>query len=193
MMFFAPFRARPPADDPVALHARVCAGDRSALEQAYRREAGAVYRYALALAGNPAWADDATQDAFVAYWTRPQGFDPGRGALGAYLAGIARHVLLARRREAPVAGDPAEELAETGPGVESPEAVLVQQQDSETLWRAIRSLPWPFREALVLVDLQGRAYAEAAAIAGIEPNTLRTRLFRARRRLADALASGEAP
>lgn len=189
MMFFAPFRARPPADDPAALHARVCAGDRLALEQAYRREAGAVYRYALALAGNPAWADDATQDAFVAYWTRPQGFDPTRGALGAYLAGIARHALLARRREAPVGG----ELPEDAPGVESPEAVLVQQQDSETLWRAIRSLPWPFREALVLVDLQGRSYAEAAAIAGIEPNTLRTRLFRARRRLAEALAPGEAP
>lgn len=189
MMFFAPFRPRPNPADPATLHARVCAGDRSALDAVYRGEAGAVYRYALALAGNAAWAADATQDAFVAYWTRPQGFDPGRGALGAYLAGIARHALLARLREAPVAAeDPAE-----APGAESPESVLVQQQDSESLWRAIRALPWPFREALVLVDLQGRPYAEAAAIAGIEPNTLRTRLFRARRRLADALAPGAAP
>lgn len=189
MMFFAPFRPRSDPPEPGALHARVCAGDRSALDQAYRQEAGPVYRYALALAGNPAWAADATQDAFVAYWTRPQGFDPGRGALGAYLAGIARHALLARRREAPAAVDDAADE----PGVESPEALLLRWQDSETLWRAIRALPWPFREALVLVDLQGRAYAEAATIAGVEPNTLRTRLFRARRRLADALAPGETP
>jgi RNA polymerase sigma-70 factor (ECF subfamily) len=186
MMFFAPFRPRSEAADPGALHARVCAGDRSALDQAYRLEAGPVYRYALALAGNPAWAADATQDAFVAYWTRPRGFDPGRGALGAYLAGIARHALLARLREAPVAADDPDDE----PGVESPEAVLVKNQDTETLWRAIRALPWPFREALVLVDLQGRAYGDAAAIAGIETNTLRTRVFRARRRLATALAAG---
>lgn len=190
-MFFAPFRPRSDAPDAGALHARVCAGDRSARDQAYRLEAGPVYRYALALAGNPAWAADATQDAFVAYWSRPQGFDPGRGALGAYLAGIARHALLARLREAPrVADEAADE-----PGVESPEAVLVKGQQTEALWRAIRALPWPFREALVLVDLQGRAYAEAAAIAGIETQTLRTRVFRARRRLATALAAGagEAP
>ncbi|GAB4041084.1 MAG: hypothetical protein Fur0014_12080 [Rubrivivax sp.] len=182
MMFFAPPRP-PSADEPAALHARVRAGDRAALEQTYRREAGPVYRYALALAGNPAWAADATQDAFLAYWTRPETFDPTRGALGAWLAGIARHALLARLCEAPAAADDAADE----PGIESPEAVLLARQDSAALWEAIRALPWPFREALVLVDLQGRGYAEAAAIAGIETNTLRTRLFRARRRLAQAL------
>jgi RNA polymerase sigma-70 factor, ECF subfamily len=184
MMFFAPFRPSDPAAESAALHARIQAGDRAALEAAYRQESGPVYRYALALAGNPAWAADATQDAFVAYWSRPSGFDPQRGRLGAYLAGIARHALLARLREAPPS---AEDERDDEPGVESPEAVLVQQQDNEALWSAIRALPWPFREALVLVDLQGRAYAEAAEIAGIETNTLRTRVFRARRRLADLL------
>jgi RNA polymerase sigma-70 factor, ECF subfamily len=196
MMFFAPFRPRQTTAEPAALHARVCEGDRAALDQAYRQEAGPVYRYALALAGNPAWAADATQDAFVAYWTRPQGFDPLRGALGAYLAGIARHALLAHLREAQPAywreaPQPADDEAEDGPGVDSPEALLLRQQDTEALWQAIRALPWPFREALVLVDLQGRAYAEAAAIAGIETNTLRTRVFRARRRLAYLLGAHE--
>jgi RNA polymerase sigma-70 factor (ECF subfamily) len=187
MMFFAPFRP-PAAGDAAAPHARVCAGDRAALELAYRREAGPVYRYALAIAGNAAWAADATHDAFVAYWTRPAGFDPARGALGAWLAGIARHALLARLRE-PAGGDA--EPADDEAGVESPEAVLVRAQDEAALWHAIRALPFAFREALVLVDLQGRAYAEAAAIAGVEINTLRTRVFRARRRLARALGAGE--
>jgi len=200
-MFFAPFRSRAdaepggaPADasgagaatDPQAWHPRVCAGDRQALEAVYRTVAGPVYRYALALTGDPALAADATQDAFVAYWTRPQGFDPARGAIGAYLAGIARHALLARRRE-PSAPD--DDAGADEPGGESPEDLLVRHQDGQALWEAIRALPWAFREALVLVDLQGRAYAEAAAIAGIEANTLRTRLFRARRRLALALGA----
>jgi RNA polymerase sigma-70 factor (ECF subfamily) len=188
MVFFAPFRPQRPTDEPAAWHARVCAGDRLALDHLYRQEAGPVYRYALGLAGNPAWAADVVQDAFLAYWTRPQGFDPARGSLGAYLAGVARHGLLARFRDAPLAEpDAMEETDEAG--IESPEAVLLREQDTETLWRAIRALPWPFREALVLVDLQGRPYAEAAAIAGVELNTLRTRVFRARRRLALALGA----
>lgn len=189
MMFFAPFRpARPgtpggDASDPQAWHARVCAGDRGAIDAVYRLAGGPVYRYALALTGDAARAADATQEAFVAYWSRPAAFDPARGTLGAYLAGIARHALLATRREAalPDADDTDE------PGVESPEAVLVRLQDQEALWGAIRALPWSLREAVVLVDLQGRPYAEAASIAGVATDALRTRLFRARRRLALAL------
>ena len=70
------------------------------LEALYRQQAGPVYRYALALSGNAAWAADATQDAFVALAQKPTAFDPTRGSLGAYLAGAARHALLGRWREA---------------------------------------------------------------------------------------------
>ena len=69
----------------------------------------------------------------------------------------------------------------------SPEQCLVQVQDSAQVWAALRRLPPPFREALVLVDLQGRPYAEAGRIAGVEINTLRTRLHRARLKLAPLL------
>ena len=71
----------------------------------------------------------------------------------------------------------------------------MRRQDLDALWDAIRALPWPFREALVLVDLQERPYEQAAAIAGIALNTLRSRLHRARARLAAELngARGDAP
>src|SRR5262249_46649859 len=72
-----------------------------------------------------------------------------------------------------------------------PEALLVRRQDDSALWAAIRALPWTFREALVLVDLQERPYQQAADIGGIELNTLRTRLHRARARLAQLLNDGE--
>ena len=192
-MHFLPWTPRrDEADMPRAVE-RIAAGDGRALEQVYRREAGAVYRYALALCGNPAWAADATQDAFVALATRPRGFDAALGALGAYLAGIARHALHARWRDAqgqaPLADD--DEAADlTGDVAESPESLLVRVQDQQALWQALRTLPLPFREALVLVDLQERPYAEAAQIAGIEINTLRTRLHRGRTRLAALLAAG---
>lgn len=175
-----------------------------ALDSLYRDEAPRVYRYALALCGNAAWAADATQEAFVALALRPQGFDPGKGALGAYLAGMARHTLAAHWRESrqaqpwPEAGDDTtgddSDAGHTTHGP-SPEALLVRAQDGQAVWTALRLLPPAFREVLILVDLQERPYAEAAAIAGLELNTLRTRLHRGRQKLAALLspASGSTP
>lgn len=200
MMHFVPPSNRPPTPTPTrlaedaALAARIARGDRAALEQAYRREAAAVYRYALALCANPGWAADATQDAFVALASQAQGYDAARGTLGAWLAGIARHTLLAqwRRETGHVPLDDADDdgtdaVTPGHPIDDTPETLLVRAQSGARIWAAVRRLPVPFREALVLVDLQERPYAEAARIAGIETNTLRTRLHRARTRLAALL------
>lgn len=196
MMSFVPWKRpaagpAPAAAAPATLAAlaALAAGDRSALAPLYAAESGPVYRYALALCGNAAWAADATQEAFMALATRPRTFDPARGALGAWLAGVARHALSAQwrelRNEAPLPEDDDEPAAGTEPA--SPESLLVQAQDSAAVWAALRRLPAPFREAVVLVDLQERPYAEAAAIADIELNTLRTRVHRGRLRLAALL------
>jgi len=177
-----------PASDAI-LAARIADGDRAALAFVYTRDAGKVYRFALAMCGNAAWAADATQDAFVQLAAQAQAFDAARGALGAWLAGVVRHRLYAQWREArdtpALPDDDADDV--DGRHEITPELLLVRRQQQDALWAAVRTLAWPFREALVLVDLQDRSYAEAAAIAGIEINTLRTRLHRARRRLAQAL------
>lgn len=203
-MRFAPWSARPsppPASDAVLAH-RAAAGDTAALDMVYRRESGPVYRYALAMCGNPAWAADATQEAFLALVTRPGAYDAAHGSLGAYLAGVARHMLLAqwRRQQRLVdraAGgheddevDPADGAA---PEALSPEAMLVRHQTVDAVWAGLRRLPWAMREAVVLVDLQERSYQQAAEVAGIDVNTLRTRLHRGRHRLAACLAEGARP
>lgn len=195
MMPFAPLSAaRDAQGEQQALLARLLRGDAAALDTLYRRESASVYRYALALSGNAAWAADAMQDAFVEFAARPEGYDPARGAsLGAYLAGMARHGLLARWREGsrhdPLDDDDAGGEPQLAP---SPEALLVRVQSQQQLWSALARLAWPFREAVVLVDLQERSYAEAAGIAGVEINTLRTRLHRGRARLAALLNAGDA-
>ncbi|MBH9577311.1 RNA polymerase sigma factor [Inhella proteolytica] len=178
--------AAPAADDDAPLLQRLAQGDGQALARLYRRESGAVYRYALALAGDEAAALDAMQEAFSALLAQPAGFDPARGSLGAYLAGIARHHLLTqwRRRCEPL--PEAGEDDESGHGA-SPDALLVQAQDQAALWQAVARLSWSQREALVLVDLQERRIAEAAAIAGTSEEQLRQRLHRARSRLAHLL------
>ncbi|HEV8690441.1 MAG TPA: sigma-70 family RNA polymerase sigma factor, partial [Ideonella sp.] len=69
------------------------------LEAAYRQHGDAVYRYALALCSDAALAADATHEAFVALAQAPGAYDAAQGSLGAYLAGIARHALLAAWRQ----------------------------------------------------------------------------------------------
>lgn len=188
-------RQPPPSNAAVgeALVRRLRQGDASALEPLYRSESPGVYRYALALCGQSDWAADAMQEAFVQFAGRPEGWDSGRGPLGAYLAGMARHHLLARWRDLPVAHEEQAEEDLHHDHADAPEQQLVRAQDQARVWAALHTLPWTFREAIVLVDLQERAYAEAARIAGVELNTLRTRLHRGRARLLAALQDESRP
>jgi RNA polymerase sigma-70 factor (ECF subfamily) len=188
----------PASHTDAALAQRIAEGDRTALAQLYARESGPVYRYCLALCGNPAWAADAMQDAFLAFVNKPQGYDPARAPLAAYLAGIARHAVLAhlrhQDREMPTDDESAAwDDSAAATAEHEPASLLIARQGVDALMRAIAALPVVFREAVILVELQERSYAEAAAIAGIELNTLRTRLHRGRARLAALLAPAAAP
>jgi RNA polymerase sigma-70 factor, ECF subfamily len=191
--FVAP--AASAAGDEAALLARLADGDADALALLYRRESGSVYRYALALAGDEATALDAVQEAFAQLLRGPQSYQAGRGTLGAYLAGMARHQLLNQWRDARrhVSLDDALDTDDNAEPMPASDARLNQAQQQDGLWAAIRRLSWPQREAIVLVDLQERSYDDAAAIAGVSADVLRTRLHRARQRLADLLAVGERP
>lgn len=177
--------------DEAVLLDRIAAGDADALALVYRRESGAVYRYALALAGDEASALDAVHEAFAQLLRGPQAYEAGRGTLGAYLAGMARHQLLSQWRDARRHVDLDEADEDGGAPAPASDTALDSAQRQTQLWAAIRRLSWPQREALVLVDLQERRYEDAAAIAGISVDVLRTRLHRARQRLADLLAVGE--
>jgi RNA polymerase sigma-70 factor (ECF subfamily) len=183
--------AEQPAEDLRAL-ALLCEGRMQGLEPIYRRHSGPVYRYLLALGASEEAASDALQDAFLSLAQQPRAFNPERGSLGGYLAGIARHGLLGqwRRQGREIASEDSDgdENLQFGDAlVEGPLEAFESASSQRALWAAIEALPFVFREALLLVDIQERSYAEAAIIAGVELNTLRTRLHRARLRLAQAL------
>ncbi len=205
------------------LAVRIAAGDLAALEQMYLSNSGSVYRYGLALCGNPGWAADAMQEAFLSFLNQPARYNAERGSLAAYLCGIARYSLWKLMRESEAAGTHArlDPDSPEGAGLEhsagawgndvgndfdsdadcgsdragaDPLQALIARQDCEQLMAAVRALPMPFREALVLVDLQEHDYEQAARIMAVPLNTLRTRLYRARQRLAALLGAtdGEA-
>ncbi|MFO1282615.1 MAG: sigma-70 family RNA polymerase sigma factor [Burkholderiales bacterium] len=173
-----------------ALAARLALGDADALDPLYRRHKGPVYRFALLWSGSQATAADVTQDVFMHLLTHAADYDPNRGALPPWLIGIARNFV---RRRAGLGETPFDFDDDSAPppaaiDTRTPEAALVAHTEAEALRRAIVALPPHYREVLVLVELAERSYAETAAICGVELNTVRSRLHRARALLTRWLA-----
>jgi RNA polymerase sigma-70 factor (ECF subfamily) len=176
-----------------ALAARLACGEPGALDPLYRRHKGSVYRFALMWSGSAAVAADVTQDVFVHLLTRATDYDAARGPLSPWLLGIARNFVRRRSGTREVAEIDDADLAAPHDAA-TPESALLARIELEALRRAIAALPPHYRDVLVLVELAERSYAEVAAICGLELNTVRSRLFRARALLARWLAlDAEAP
>jgi RNA polymerase sigma-70 factor (ECF subfamily) len=179
-------------EEDFALISRLRGGDFAAARDLYDRHCAALYRFAVAMTGRNDVAEDAMQDAFVELLERPERFDPTRGALVSYLLGITRHRLASmfRKSTRAIAIDPLEldQLA-AEPGDDEAE----RAQESRRLRAAIFTLPWSYRAAVVLCDLEELDYAEVAGILECPIGTVRSRLHRARALLAERLAVRRAP
>lgn len=170
-------------------------GDERAFTSLYRRHSGAVYRFAWLLTGSESLANDVTQDTFIELLEAAGGFDPARGSLAAYLCGIARfraYRVNDRRVDSVADIENVDAASDAGSMPELPLDALERSRAVSRLYDAIRRLPAPYREVLILVELQEMAYADAAAVAGIELGTVRSRLSRAKARLAGMLRTEEA-
>jgi RNA polymerase sigma-70 factor, ECF subfamily len=168
-------------------------GDEAAFTALYRRHRAAVYRFAWLISGSESHAADVTQDVFLALLDGKSGYDPARGSLAAYLCGIARFraYRLTDRRAPSVDIDALPEAQHEHDAPELPFERVQRNRALQSLYDAIRRLPAPFRDVLMLVELQQMSYVEAATIAGIEVGTVRSRLSRAKAKLAQMLSEGE--
>ncbi len=167
-------------------------GDEAAFTAIYRRHQAAVYRFAWLLTGSAAQAADITQDVFVELLSvsTGAGYNPARGSLAAYLCGIARfraYRMIDARMQSVEDFDALVEVHSEHDAPALPSDRLELSRALQTLYDAIRKLPPIFRDVLILVELQQMSYADAAAIAGIELGTVRSRLSRAKARLAQLL------
>lgn len=153
-----------------------------ALDELYRAHAAEVFRYAYAVLGNHADAEDVTQTTFVnALRALERGEQPR--APSNWLITIAHNIVRQRFRQQRVR--PAEvEL--------DPDVTATQQPDDDgpsiqDLVKALQRIPPSQREALVMRELEGRSYKEIKGILGLTQGALETLLFRARRSLAEEL------
>lgn len=187
--------AMPPHDPRTenALLARMKQGDETAFVALYRRHRDAVYRFALLYCGSAATAADVTQDTFIHFIGHPNQYDPTRGAIGAWLCGIARNMARKQASHREDATDPAQlqddaMLDEAHIDRATPLERILASEAAEEVRRAIAAIAPHYRDVLVLCELSGLSYAEAAQVCGIDIGTVRSRLHRARAQLALRLA-----
>jgi RNA polymerase sigma factor (sigma-70 family) len=157
-----------------------------------------VYTLARYLMRNGADAEDAVQECYLRALRH---FDSYRGpAMKPWLLTILRNVCnaeFARRgkHEIPVDDTGAETTAEELPMWQepqtSPETVLLRQQDDAAIRRLVAALPQPFRETVVLREVNELSYDEIAKVAGVPVGTVMSRLARARSMLRSAWNAAE--
>jgi len=128
-----------------------------------------------------------------------RGFETLRGEPKPWLLAIVRNAYFDWRRRArgwdAVAGGEVEQAAlenAVDPEQETAETGLIRQGDVAALRAAIETIPEPFREALVLRDLEELSYRQVAEVTGAPMGTVMSRLARARRMLGERLGVMEA-
>lgn len=171
--------------------------DEAAVRILVRRHNRRLFRVARSVLRDDAEAEDVVQATYVRAFTRLEGFR-GEAALGTWLTRIALNEALGRlRQRRPRADlDALDAAAAEGesvivfpmlPAPAGPESEAGRAQVRQVLERAVDQLPEPFRLVFVLREIEGLSTEEAATLLAIRPETVKTRLHRARRLLRLAI------
>jgi RNA polymerase sigma-70 factor (ECF subfamily) len=155
-----------------------------------------VYRFARSMTHDEADADDLVQETYLRAYRAWHTFEKGSDCRR-WLFTICRNVFLRTRereaRQVDTGGDDA--VLETLAAVREVSSFAGSNADAifsrldlvPAIRRALDALPEVFRSAVVLVDVEGQSYDEAAAVLGVPIGTVRSRLFRGRRILQQSL------
>jgi RNA polymerase sigma-70 factor, ECF subfamily len=164
-------------------------GNEDAFLILFRRHEGPVFRFALHMSGRRETAEEVTQEVFLTLLSEQKLYAEGRGALQGYLIGVARNKVRRHLTQARVFASEAS-IACSRSGVDLLDD-LSKEQEIECLRSGIISLPPNYREVVVLCELEGMTYVQAAQQLGCAIGTVRSRLHRARAILSAKLRKSE--
>jgi len=168
----------------VILVNRIAAGDKLAMHALFARHRTSIYRWLLRFVGSEALAEDLLSEVFLDVWRQADRFE-GRSSVSTWLMSIARYKALSARRvrtEDELTEEIVAAIADTS---DDPEAALQEKDRGELLRQALTHLSREHREIIDLVYYHERSIAECAEIVGIPAATVKTRMFYARRKLAE--------
>jgi RNA polymerase sigma-70 factor, ECF subfamily len=165
-------------------------GDQIALRTLVARYEVRIFRFIMRLIGDRRRAEDLVSETFTAVWQRAAKFE-GRSSVATWILAIARYKSLTARKqlapgEEPITAELADSLVDNGP---DPEASLARQDQAMMIRRCLDALPRHHAELMELVYYHERSIHEVAQIVGIPENTVKSRMFLARRKLAELLVA----
>jgi RNA polymerase sigma factor (sigma-70 family) len=193
-MRHAPINAlAPAAPDDAELVRRALSRDEAAVRSIMQANNRRLYRLARGILRNDAEAEDVVQDTYVRAFTHLEQFR-GDSSLSTWLSRIAMNEALGRlRRQRP--GVEWSELEKSAPQAriipfplassDDPEKSMAQREIRDVVEHAIDELPEPFRLVFITRVIEGMNVEETAEILGLKPETVKTRLHRARNLLRD--------
>jgi RNA polymerase sigma-70 factor, ECF subfamily len=165
---------------------RIATGDRLAMQVLFARHHVRVFRFVLRLVRDESVAEDLISEVFLDVWRQAGRFE-GRSQVSTWLLAIARFKALSALRRRPD-----EELDdETAEAIEDPsddpEVVLDKKEKSAAIRKCLEKLSAEHREIIDLVYYHEKSVEEVSQIVGVPENTVKTRMFYARKRLAELL------
>jgi RNA polymerase sigma-70 factor, ECF subfamily len=171
-----------------ALIRRIAAGDQSAMRALFARYRVALYRWLLRLVNDGTLAEDLLSEVFLDVWRQAASFE-ARSSVSTWLLAIARYkALSARRRRTDAQLD--EATVSTVPDIaDDPEISLQKKGRAEALRQSLPRLSPEHREVIDLAYYHSKSVKEIAEIVGINEATVKTRMFYARKKLAELVAS----
>lgn len=172
--------------------------DPSAFEVFYDRHGAAAYSLAHRIVGNPAMAEDVTQEAFLSIWRSEAGFDRTRGSVRAWALGIVRNRAIdALRREssrAPRLDFDDDAALERRPAAERTEEEALRRETARSLRGALDELPNEQSKVIELAYYGGFTHSEIAEMLSMPLGTVKGRmrlgLEKIRAHLAEGLGEG---
>jgi RNA polymerase sigma-70 factor, ECF subfamily len=163
---------------------RIAAGDKLAMQALFARHRSAIYRWLLRFVGNETIAEDLLSDVFFDVWQQAGRFQ-ARSSVTTWLLAIARFkALSARRRRTHAELDEVIE-ATVADSADNAEVVLEKKHQGEMLRDALTKLSPEHREIIDLVYYHEQSVDDAAEILSIPRATVKTRMFYARKKLAE--------
>jgi RNA polymerase sigma-70 factor, ECF subfamily len=163
---------------------KIASGDRLAMRTLYGRHNVRVFRFVLRLIGDESKAEDIVSEVFFDVWRQAGRFE-GRSQVSTWILAIARYKaisVLRQRKDDVIEDDVVEAVADDS---DNPQVSLEKKDTGILLQKCLRQLSPEHREIIDLVYYHEKSVEEAAEIVGVPRNTVKTRMFYARKRIAE--------
>jgi RNA polymerase sigma-70 factor (ECF subfamily) len=162
-------------------------GDKDAMRVLFARHNVRVFRFLTRIVGNDATAEDLLNEVFLEVWRNAGRFE-ARSQVSTWILAIARFKALAtmRRRQHDELDDEASEMIEDT--ADDPEVIVQKTERSALLQQCLKQLSIAHRQVVDLVYYHEQSIEEVAEIIGVPASTVKTRVFYARKRIAELMA-----